>query len=67
MMYGTYLDREVHTTEDLLDVVQKGIGSNARTTQTTSKDKGNGRASKTTTKTTFSIEPATKQETLLQQ
>ena len=61
---GTHLDREVHTTGDVLDPVQQGIGSNQQTPRNNSK--GSGRAPKTSTKSTFTIESATEQGILLQ-
>ena len=51
MMYAIHMDRQVHTAEDLLDPVQQGIGSYSQTTQ--NKGEGSNRASKTSTKITF--------------
>ena len=65
MMCQTHLDREVHTAGDLSDLVQQGIGSCPQTPR--NKSKGSGRASKTLTKTTFTIESTTEQGTSLQQ
>ena len=45
MMCGQNLDKEVHTTEDLSDLVQQRIGSNWQTAR--NKRKGSGRAHKT--------------------
>ena len=65
MMYGTHLDREVHTAIHLSNPVQEGFGSSPQTRQ--NKGKGRGRAPKTLTKTSFTSKSATKQRTLLQE
>ena len=61
MMCGTDLNREVYTSGDLLYAVQHGIGIYAQTLQ--NKGKSSGRAPRTSTKTTFTIESVTEQGT----
>ena len=56
---GMHLDREVHTTGDLSDPVQQGIGSYLQTPR--NQGEGSGKAPKILTKTRFPTEPATKQ------
>ena len=65
MMHGTHLDKEVHTAEDLSNLVQQGFGNYSQT----SRNKGNGsdRAPTTSTKITFNTESATKQVSSSQQ
>ena len=66
-MCTMYLDSKVHAIVDLLDLVQQGINSYPQTPQTKGKGKGSSRAPKTSTKTTFTNQSATKQGTSLQQ
>ena len=65
MMCQMHLGREVYTAGDLLDPVQQGISSSLQTPQNNAQS--SGRAPKTSTKTIFTTESATKQGTLLQQ
>ena len=61
MMCGMHLDREIHTAGELWDVVHQRIGSYPQTPQ--NKAKGSGRASKFSTKITFTAESAIEQGT----
>ena len=65
MVCRTHLNRELNTTGDILDPVQQGIGSYLQTPR--NKPKGSGKAPKTSTKTIFTTELASKQRTLSQQ
>ena len=61
MMCGTHLDTEVHVAGDLSDPVQQGIGCYPQTPR--NKGQGSGRGPKTSTKRTYTTEPATEQGT----
>ena len=62
MIYRTHLYREVYTAGDLLDTIQRGIGSYSQALR--NKRKGSSRTPETSTKTTFTTESATEQRTL---
>ena len=61
LVCSMHLDREVHTAGDLSDPVQQGFSSDPQTSQ--NKGNGSGTVLKTSSKTIFTTESATKQET----
>ena len=67
MTWRIHLYGKVHTTEDLSDLIPKGIGSYPQTSQAKGKGNGSGRAPKTSTKPTFTTKSTTEQEIQSQQ
>ena len=65
MMYGTHLYREVHTTRDLSNLIQQGMGSYLQIPP--NEGKSSSRAAKTSTKTTFTLESKSEQGTSSEQ
>ena len=65
IMCRMHLYSKAHTAGDLLDPVQHGMGSYPLSPR--NKGKGSSRALKTSTKTTFTTQSVTEQETSLQQ